>query len=646
MIKRLSNKWMARVAFSYQDWKEYLDGPGAVENPTRNDVTGGTTGGGMPASGPQVDDGFVAPRSTGSGKGDIFYNSKWQVNANALYELPANFEISASLYGRQGFPRPIVLALGSGNDGSVRTLGTTNLDDNTYPNLWNFDLRLANNIRLGGERSLTIAAELFNVFKQQHRAQPSASGHVERLRAPRRGAEPARAATRRPPHVLENTLESYRRPRGHPGAFFRLRAWRRAHDAALDPHRSAAELSPSQTGRNSANPLSFISFDPFKPPASDLLHWRAAGRTNASRILEVETMQRAIGLALAIALIVAPAAFAQISGGNIYGKVTDESGAVLPGANVVLTGDAGTQATVSGTGGEFRFLSVSQGDYELAVSLSGFTTITRKLVLVTNQNVDLDFTLKVATVEETLLVTAETPVVDTKKLGTNTTLTRDELQRVPQARDPWAVLRTIPGVVVDRVNIAGSESGQQASFQAKGTDDVNISWNLDGVQIEDVAATGASPSYYDYDAFEEIAVTTGGNALQTKTGAIGINFVTKRGTNRWRGSARGLITHDDMQWSNVAGTDFEGDPRLQGNDKAGSHPAGERLRRRVRRADHQGQAPHLGLLRQAGRAPGALEPDGRQDQPRVVQRQAQLADQPEHRLLGLLLQRQEDQDRP
>ena len=279
-------------------------------------------------------------------------------------------------------------------------------------------------------------------------------------------------------------------------------------------------------------------------------------------------MKRAIGLAVAIALIAAPGAFAQISTGNIYGKVTDESGAVLPGANVVLTGDSGTQSSVSGAEGEFRFLGLSTGDFDVSVSLSGFATVTRRVVLVTNQNVDLTFTLKVATVEETLLVTAETPVVDTKKLGTSTTMTRDELQRIPQARDPWAVLRTVPGVVVDRVNIAGNESGQQASFQGKGSDDANTTWNLDGVQIDDMSAAGASPTYYDYDAFEEIAVNTGGNSLNVQTGAIGINFVTKRGTNRWRGSARGLITHNDMQWSNIGGTELEGDPRLQGNDKA------------------------------------------------------------------------------
>ena len=114
-----------------------------------------------------------------------------------------------------------------------------------------------------------------------------------------------------------------------------------------------------------------------------------------------------IGLALAIALVIVPSAFAQVSRANVYGKVTDESGAVLPGANVSLTGDSGSRSTVSGSGGEFRFLGLSVGNYEITASLGGFTTVTRKVILVTGQNVDLTYTLKVATVEETLLVTAE-----------------------------------------------------------------------------------------------------------------------------------------------------------------------------------------------------------------------------------------------
>src|SRR5262245_2709653 len=278
-------------------------------------------------------------------------------------------------------------------------------------------------------------------------------------------------------------------------------------------------------------------------------------------------MKRIVGLALAFALALVPSAFAQLAGGNIYGTVTDEQGAVLPGATVTLSGPF-TRTTTAGADGGFRFLNVEAGRYTLTAALSGFATVKRDVVATTGQNVTLSFSMKVAGQQETITVSAETPVVDTKRVGTATTLTKEELTQIPNSRDPWAVLRTVPGVVVDRVNIAGNESGQQSNFNAKGASSDDVMWVIDGVQVDDMAAAGATPTYFDYDAFEEMAVTTGGNDVSVQTGSIGLNFTLKRGTNQFTGSVRGYLTHDDLQSSNIKGTALENDPRLGGSDKA------------------------------------------------------------------------------
>jgi hypothetical protein len=97
--KRLSNKWMTRVGFSYNNWQEFYDGPGAVQNPTRTD-TAANSAGALVLSGPQVSGGQVAPRSGGSGKGDVFYNAKWQFNAVGLYQLPMGFDVAANVFSR------------------------------------------------------------------------------------------------------------------------------------------------------------------------------------------------------------------------------------------------------------------------------------------------------------------------------------------------------------------------------------------------------------------------------------------------------------------------------------------------------------------------------------------------------------------
>jgi len=150
------------VALSFNDWREYYDGPGAVQNPTRTDSTTGPAGGGT-ASGPQVDGGQIAPRSGGSGKGDIFYNARWQLNANGFYQLPAGFEIGANVFGRQGYIQPLIIQTSAGSDGRLRALATSTLDNTRYPNLWDVDLRLAKTINLQRVRIL-LSADVFNVL--------------------------------------------------------------------------------------------------------------------------------------------------------------------------------------------------------------------------------------------------------------------------------------------------------------------------------------------------------------------------------------------------------------------------------------------------------------------------------------------------
>src|SRR4029079_10556547 len=107
---------------------------------------------------------------------------------------------------------------------------------------------------------------------------------------------------------------------------------------------------------------------------------------------------------LLLVLSASGGAWAQGSGGNIYGTISDESGAVLPGATVTLGGPSGTRSTVSGSQGEFRFLNLDHGAYSLHLSLTGFSTVARDVTVTVGNNVNLTFTMKVATVEETITV--------------------------------------------------------------------------------------------------------------------------------------------------------------------------------------------------------------------------------------------------
>ena len=202
-------------------------------------------------------------------------------------------------------------------------------------------------------------------------------------------------------------------------------------------------------------------------------------------------------------------AFAQIQSGSLNGTIKDEQGGVLPGVTVTAQGVDATQTFVTDATGEFRFLNLAPGPYKVTASLQGFTTLVRENVIIAvGRNVELPLSLKIATVAETVTVSGASPIVDTKETGTATNFTSDELTKIPTSRDPFALMRSVPGVLVDRVNIGGNETGQQSNFASKGTRPQDAVWMMDGINVTDMAATGASPSYYNYDNFEEIDVSS------------------------------------------------------------------------------------------------------------------------------------------
>jgi Ca-activated chloride channel homolog len=150
-------------------------------------------------------------------------------------------------------------------------------------------------------------------------------------------------------------------------------------------------------------------------------------------------------------------------------------------------------------------------------------------------------------ISECITVTAESPLLDERRIATGATVTQTELEKIPAARDPWAVLQSTPGVLTDRVNVGGNESGQQARFVGPGSGGDQAVWSLDGMVLTDMSVLGASPGYYDFDAFEELQVTTGGSDASIATGGVVLNMVTKRGTNEWRGSGRYYVSEDSTQ---------------------------------------------------------------------------------------------------
>src|SRR5579862_3662163 len=258
--------------------------------------------------------------------------------------------------------------------------------------------------------------------------------------------------------------------------------------------------------------------------------------------------------AFALVMSFVSTASAQVFTGRVDVTIEDSTGGRLPGVSVELTGPS-NQSETTDAQGQAHFLNLPVGNYAIKASLSGFGTFNNPQVQVaTGGATPVNVRMTVAGQVETVNVTAATPIVDTKRESTTTNITIEELQNIPTARDPWVVMQTVPTIYVDRVNVGGSESGQQSNYFGKGSLTTENTWSIDGVPITDMGATGSTPTYYDFDMFQEMSVTTGGADVTNVTPGVALNLVLKKGANQPHGNANAYWEGEGLQGNNMSST--------------------------------------------------------------------------------------------
>jgi hypothetical protein len=184
--------------------------------------------------------------------------------------------------------------------------------------------------------------------------------------------------------------------------------------------------------------------------------------------------------------------------------------------------------------------------------LSGFKTVTQKNVGVSlRKTTTIKMTLEASPVQESVTVIGQAPVVDVKSSTIGTNFTIPMLQKLPSARDPWVIMEMTPGMVMDRQNIGGSTAGNQSSAYVHGSMRNQTAYNIDGVNMTDAAANGASAMYYDFDSFEEIQVETGAHTADIQVGGVVINMITKSGGNKFSGGISVYGENDRLQSGNI-----------------------------------------------------------------------------------------------
>lgn len=240
---------------------------------------------------------------------------------------------------------------------------------------------------------------------------------------------------------------------------------------------------------------------------------------------------------LALALIVSVVAVSQLSAqdlGRLQGIVTDDQKATLPGVTVTATSPAliGTQTAVTEIDGRYRFPSLPPGRYTLTFELNGFQTTRRENIqLALGQILNVDLQLAVATLQETVTVTAESPLVDVSSTKVGSEFSADKLAAIPSATDLWATLGQAPGVRMLGFDVGGSHKSQQTGYESFGVRNQNRVVT-DGVDTTE--GTGGAGIYQDFFAHEEVTVSAAGGDVAMMTPGSAVFSTIKSGGNEFK----------------------------------------------------------------------------------------------------------------
>ena len=246
---------------------------------------------------------------------------------------------------------------------------------------------------------------------------------------------------------------------------------------------------------------------------------------------------RIIALTATLALV-AGSALGQITG-TILGSINDDSGGVLPGTSVTITSDAlpgGPQTAVTDASGGYRFPNLPPGDYTMTVELSGFGTyIEEGLEVRVGGTTERRVALSLATVAETVTVTGETPVVDTRRSGVSTNYSSEYMENTPLRRFSFFdFTKSAPGM-----SATNPTSGTSSRVSAFGSGVDENKYLMDGVDFT-APVSGAAWPWPATDLIEEMEIVSLGASAEhgSAAGAV-FNVVTKQGTNDFTATGAG-----------------------------------------------------------------------------------------------------------
>jgi outer membrane receptor protein involved in Fe transport len=246
-------------------------------------------------------------------------------------------------------------------------------------------------------------------------------------------------------------------------------------------------------------------------------------------------------------LLSASVAWAQLSTAQLSGRITDESGAVLPGVTVTATQtDTGlTRSVVTNENGTYVLPNLPTGPYRLEAALQGFRTFAQTgIVLQVAATPVVNVVLAVGSLEETVSVEAAAPLVDVQSAGIGAVVDNERILELPLNGRNAAELVLIAGAAVNNdteVNPRYTRGGVRISVA--GGLPIGVAYLLDGAPHNDPQSNMNLPMPFP-DALQEFRVATSGLSAQNGVhGAASVNAVTRSGTNTFHGNAFEFLRH-------------------------------------------------------------------------------------------------------
>ena len=251
--------------------------------------------------------------------------------------------------------------------------------------------------------------------------------------------------------------------------------------------------------------------------------------------MRMQSIRSTLFQALALLLLTSSPLFAQATG-TITGSVLDQDGLVLPGATVIAenTATGATRETVTTGAGSYTIPALLPGPYRVRAELPGFDEAVAVAAVVSASTISVDLQMGIAALEETLIVTAATPLVEVTQSVVASTIRQEEVRELPMiTRNLAAMMTLLPGA--REVPASGSHGHASNYVSFAGNTGRSYNMYVDGIDNKE-DQDGGTLLQYSLDGIEEFRALGAGFQAEYGRGSTVVTLATKSGTNQFTGT--------------------------------------------------------------------------------------------------------------